>query len=150
MRLPLLILHIFSGTIGLLSGSFAIAVRKGNRLHRASGNVFNRRHAELGLQRPLPRDPEIPARQRHRQHRHVLPGSPAAAGAQAAIASLRTTSHLLIKSRVVGKGRVIAFAVTHALAAQRRNEVSPMGLTVCGPTRRTIPCRLVSRTLAGL
>jgi uncharacterized membrane protein len=40
MRFPLLILHILGGTIGLLSGTFAIAVRKGSRLHRASGNVF--------------------------------------------------------------------------------------------------------------
>ncbi len=40
MRLPLLILHILGGTIGLLSGAFAIAVRKGGRLHRVFGNVF--------------------------------------------------------------------------------------------------------------
>ena len=40
MRLPLLIVHILGGTIGLLSGTFAMAVRKGGRLHRASGNVF--------------------------------------------------------------------------------------------------------------
>jgi uncharacterized membrane protein len=40
MRLPLLILHILGGTIGLLAGTFAMAVRKGSRLHRASGNVF--------------------------------------------------------------------------------------------------------------
>ncbi len=40
MRLPLLILHILGGTIGLLSGTLAIAVRKGSSLHRASGNVF--------------------------------------------------------------------------------------------------------------
>jgi uncharacterized membrane protein len=40
MRLPLLILHILGGSIGLISGTFAIAVRKGGRLHRASGNVF--------------------------------------------------------------------------------------------------------------
>ncbi|MBB5344686.1 DUF2306 domain-containing protein [Tunturibacter empetritectus] len=40
MRLPLLILHILGGTMGLLSGTFAIAVSKGSRLHRASGNVF--------------------------------------------------------------------------------------------------------------
>ena len=40
MRLPLLIMHILGGTIGLLSGTFAIAVRKGSHLHRASGNVF--------------------------------------------------------------------------------------------------------------
>jgi uncharacterized membrane protein len=40
MRLPLLILHILAGTVGLLSGTFAIAVRKGSRIHRASGNIF--------------------------------------------------------------------------------------------------------------
>jgi len=40
MRLPLLILHFLAGTVGSLSGTFAIAVRKGNRLHRASGNVL--------------------------------------------------------------------------------------------------------------
>src|ERR1700678_1596068 len=40
MRLPLLILHILAGTVGLLSGTFAIAVRKGSRMHRASGNIF--------------------------------------------------------------------------------------------------------------
>ena len=40
MRLSLLILHILGGSIGLLSGTFAIAVRKGSRLHRASGIVF--------------------------------------------------------------------------------------------------------------
>ncbi|HEY0796896.1 MAG TPA: hypothetical protein VGD64_14080 [Acidisarcina sp.] len=40
MRLPLLILHILGGTIGLLSGTFALMVRKGGRLHRAAGNIF--------------------------------------------------------------------------------------------------------------
>jgi uncharacterized membrane protein len=40
MRLPLLILHILAGTISLLAGTFAMAVRKGGRLHRVSGNVF--------------------------------------------------------------------------------------------------------------
>jgi Predicted membrane protein (DUF2306) len=40
MRLPLLILHILAGTVGLLAGTFAMSVRKGGRLHRASGNVF--------------------------------------------------------------------------------------------------------------
>jgi uncharacterized membrane protein len=40
MRLTLLFLHILGGTVGLLSGTFALAVRKGGRLHRASGNVF--------------------------------------------------------------------------------------------------------------
>src|SRR6204780_1661899 len=40
MRLPLLILHIFAGSIGLFTGTIAMAVRKGGNLHRASGNVF--------------------------------------------------------------------------------------------------------------
>jgi uncharacterized membrane protein len=40
MRLPLLILHILGGSIGLLSGTFAIAVRKGGRMHRVFGNIF--------------------------------------------------------------------------------------------------------------
>jgi len=40
MRLTLLILHILGGSIGLLSGTIAIAARKGSRLHRVSGNVF--------------------------------------------------------------------------------------------------------------
>jgi uncharacterized membrane protein len=40
MRLPLLILHILGGTVGLLAGTFAMSVRKGGRKHRASGNVF--------------------------------------------------------------------------------------------------------------
>src|ERR1700681_4437644 len=40
MRLPLLILHILAGSVGLLTGTVAMAVRKGGKLHRASGNVF--------------------------------------------------------------------------------------------------------------
>jgi hypothetical protein len=40
MRLPLLILHIVAGSIGLLAGTVAMTVRKGGELHRASGNVF--------------------------------------------------------------------------------------------------------------
>ena len=40
MRLPLLILHIFGGTLGLLAGTVAMIARKGNRLHRLSGNAF--------------------------------------------------------------------------------------------------------------
>jgi uncharacterized membrane protein len=40
MRLPLLILHILAGSVGLLTGTVAMAVRKGGNLHRASGNVF--------------------------------------------------------------------------------------------------------------
>jgi uncharacterized membrane protein len=40
VRIPLLILHILAGSIGLISGTFALSVRKGGRLHRTSGNVF--------------------------------------------------------------------------------------------------------------
>ena len=36
MRLPLLILHVLAGSIGLLTGAVAMAVRKGGKLHRAS------------------------------------------------------------------------------------------------------------------
>jgi hypothetical protein len=37
---PGLIVHIGAGLIGVLSGSTALVVRKGGRLHRASGDVF--------------------------------------------------------------------------------------------------------------
>ena len=40
MRLPILILHISAGIIGLLSGAAAMSFRKGSRCHRMSGNVF--------------------------------------------------------------------------------------------------------------
>jgi len=40
MRPPLLVLHILGGTVGLLSGTVAMVVRKGGDLHRASGNTF--------------------------------------------------------------------------------------------------------------
>ncbi len=40
MRFPLLILHITGGTVGLLSGTVAMAEPKGGRLHRSFGNVF--------------------------------------------------------------------------------------------------------------
>jgi hypothetical protein len=36
----LLILHISGATLGLLSGTVALSVRKGGRLHRLAGNVF--------------------------------------------------------------------------------------------------------------
>ena len=35
-----LILHISAGSLGILSGAAALSVRKGERLHRAFGNVF--------------------------------------------------------------------------------------------------------------
>jgi uncharacterized membrane protein len=37
---PVLIFHIFSGTLGLLSGLVAVFLRKGSRWHRLTGNVF--------------------------------------------------------------------------------------------------------------
>jgi len=37
---PILLLHICSGTTGVLSGFAAISFRKGSRRHRAAGNVF--------------------------------------------------------------------------------------------------------------
>jgi uncharacterized membrane protein len=40
MRLPLLVLHITGGIVGLLSGAVAMSFRKGSRGHRAAGNVF--------------------------------------------------------------------------------------------------------------
>ena len=40
MRLPLLILHILAGSIALLTGTVAMGVRKGGKLHRASGDIF--------------------------------------------------------------------------------------------------------------
>ncbi len=40
MRLPLLILHILGGTLGLIAGTVAMIARKGDRLHRWSGNIF--------------------------------------------------------------------------------------------------------------
>ena len=40
MRLPLLILHILGGTLGLIAGTIAMIARKGDRPHRISGNIF--------------------------------------------------------------------------------------------------------------
>ncbi len=40
LRLPLLILHIAGGSVALLSGTAAVAVRKGSELHRSFGNIF--------------------------------------------------------------------------------------------------------------
>jgi uncharacterized membrane protein len=37
---PLLILHIFGGSVGLVAGTVAIVVRKGGRWHRRAGQVF--------------------------------------------------------------------------------------------------------------
>ena len=36
----MLLLHIFAGTLGVLSGAVAISFRKGSRLHRLTGMVF--------------------------------------------------------------------------------------------------------------
>lgn len=40
MRLPLLVLHITGGIVGLLSGAAAIGFRKGSQRHRLAGKVF--------------------------------------------------------------------------------------------------------------
>jgi len=40
MRLPLLILHICAGTLGMLSGFVAVFFRKGSRRHAISGDTF--------------------------------------------------------------------------------------------------------------
>ncbi len=40
MRLPLLILHGTTGTLGMLSGFVAMLFRKGSHRHRIAGNVF--------------------------------------------------------------------------------------------------------------
>jgi hypothetical protein len=40
MRLPLLVIHICGGVVGVLSGAAAMSFRKGTRRHRVAGNVF--------------------------------------------------------------------------------------------------------------
>jgi len=40
MRLPILVLHICAGVVGLLSGGAAISFRKGSHRHRRAGNIF--------------------------------------------------------------------------------------------------------------
>lgn len=40
MRLPLLVLHITCGIVGLLSGTAAISFRKGSQRHRFAGDIF--------------------------------------------------------------------------------------------------------------
>jgi uncharacterized membrane protein len=40
MRLPILILHIIGGTLGMFSGFVAVFLRKGSRWHGLVGNVF--------------------------------------------------------------------------------------------------------------
>jgi hypothetical protein len=40
MRLPLLVVHISAGIIGLLSGTAAMSFRKGSNRHRRAGDIF--------------------------------------------------------------------------------------------------------------
>ena len=40
MRLPILVIHICAGVVGLLSGGAAISFRKGSHRHRRAGNIF--------------------------------------------------------------------------------------------------------------
>lgn len=41
MRLPILIIHICGGIVGLLSGVAAVSLRKGSPRHRMAGNIFS-------------------------------------------------------------------------------------------------------------
>ena len=40
MRLPILVIHICGGVVGILAGFAAMSFRKGSRWHRVAGNVF--------------------------------------------------------------------------------------------------------------
>lgn len=40
MRLPILVIHICAGLVGLLAGTGAMSFRKGSRRHALAGNVF--------------------------------------------------------------------------------------------------------------
>jgi hypothetical protein len=40
MRLPLLVIHIAAGVLGIISGAGALSFRKGSRRHGLAGNVF--------------------------------------------------------------------------------------------------------------
>jgi len=40
MRLPILVIHICGGVVGLLSGVAAVSFRKGSPRHRKAGNIF--------------------------------------------------------------------------------------------------------------
>lgn len=40
MRLPILVVHIGAGLLGMLSGAAALSFRKGSHRHRMAGNVF--------------------------------------------------------------------------------------------------------------
>jgi hypothetical protein len=46
---PMLVLHICSGTVGLLSGGVAMGLRKGSERHRLAGNVFVVSMLSLGI-----------------------------------------------------------------------------------------------------
>jgi len=58
MRLPLLVLNIAGGMVGLLTGMIAMLYRKGARGHRVAGNVFVVAMLVIGSQRDLARDHE--------------------------------------------------------------------------------------------
>lgn len=49
MRLPILIFHIGTGIVGLLSGAAAMSFRKGSHGHRVAGNVFVVAMLTMGL-----------------------------------------------------------------------------------------------------
>jgi hypothetical protein len=49
MRLPILILHVSAGIVGLLSGTAAMSFRKGSHWHRVAGNVFVAAMLTMGM-----------------------------------------------------------------------------------------------------
>jgi hypothetical protein len=49
MRLPILIIHICGGVVGLLSGVAAMSFRKGSTGHRMAGNIFFIAMLTMGL-----------------------------------------------------------------------------------------------------
>lgn len=49
MRLPILVIHICAGVLGLLSGVGAMSFRKGSRRHSLTGNVFFGAMLVMGL-----------------------------------------------------------------------------------------------------
>ena len=63
MRLPLLILHISAGTLGIRSGFVAMSFRKGSSPHRAAGNVFFISMLSLSASGALPGVNETPNEQ---------------------------------------------------------------------------------------
>jgi hypothetical protein len=73
MRLPLSILHILAGSIGLLTGPVVMSVGKGGKLRRASGNVFTVAMLTLATSAFFLAILKSPAGQHRRQRWRLLP-----------------------------------------------------------------------------